>query len=46
MIKYRLAQIVNPIFKIFGYEFQRMAQFTDDFEIIFHPWQLKQISYE
>jgi hypothetical protein len=44
MIKYRLAQIVNPILKIFGYSFQRMAQFdSETFEIVFHPWQLKKL---
>jgi len=43
MIKYRLAQFVNPILRIFGYSFQRMAQFTDDFEIIYHPWKLEKI---
>jgi hypothetical protein len=44
MIKYRLAQIVNPILRIFGYNFQRMAQFDPEtFEIIYHPWKLEKL---
>ena len=44
MIKYRLAQIVNPILRIFGYSFQRMAQFDPEtFEIIYHPWKLEKL---
>ena len=44
MIKYRLVQIVNPILKIFGYNFQRMAQYdTETFEIIYYPWKLEKL---
>lgn len=44
MIKYRLAQFVNPILRIFGYSFQRMGQFdSETFEIIYHPWKLKKL---
>ena len=44
MIKYRLAQIANPILRIFGYSFQRMAQFDPEtFEIIYHPWKLEKL---
>jgi hypothetical protein len=44
MVKYKLAQFVNPILRIFGYGFQRMAQYdTETFEIIYHPWGLKKL---
>lgn len=44
MVKYRLAQFVNPILRIFGYEIQRMAQYDPEtFEIIYYPWELKKL---
>ena len=44
MIKYRIVQFINPILRIFGYGFQRMAQFDPEtFEIIYHPWELKKL---
>ena len=44
MVKYRLAQFVNPILRIFGYSYQRMAQYDPEtFEIIYHPWKLEKL---
>lgn len=44
MIKYRIVQFINPILRIFGYGYQRMAQYdTETFEIIYHPWELKEL---
>jgi len=44
MVKYKLAQFVNSILKIFGYGFQRMAQYDiETFEIIYHPWKLEKL---
>jgi len=44
MVKYKLVQIVNPILRIFGYGFQRMGQFdSENFEIIYYPWELKKL---
>jgi hypothetical protein len=44
MIKWKLIQFVNPILRIFGYSYQRMAQYdTETFEIIYHPWELKKL---
>jgi hypothetical protein len=44
MIKYRLIQIINPISRIFGYEYQKSGYFdTETFEIIYTPWEFKKI---
>ena len=44
MIKWRLIQFINPILRIFGYNFQRMGEFDPEtFEIIYHPWELKKL---
>ena len=44
MIKFYLIQMVNFILKIFGYSYQRMAQFDPEtFEIIYHPWKLEKL---
>lgn len=44
MIKFYLIQMVNFILKIFGYSYQRMAQFDpESFEVIYHPWKLEKL---
>ncbi len=44
MIKYRLAQFVNPILRIFGCEFQRMVQYDPEtWEAVYHPWKLEKL---
>ena len=44
MIKYRIVQFINPILRIFGCGYQRMAQYdTETFEVIYHPWELKKL---
>jgi len=44
MLKYRLIQIINPILRIFGYEYQKSGYFdTETFEVIYTPWELKKL---
>jgi len=44
MIKYRLIQVLNIMLEIFGYGYQRMAQFDPEtFEVIYHPWKLEKL---
>lgn len=47
MIKYRLIQLINPIFRIFGYGYQKSAWFdSETFEIIYGEWEFKKIKNE